>query len=59
MIASTLAQLLSDLGVTPSHSRPHVPDDNPFSEAQFKTRTYPGFAGDFKADLLPDLTCSW
>ena len=40
MIASTLAQLLSDLGVTPSHSRPHVPDDNPFSEAQFKTMKY-------------------
>ena len=48
MIASTLTQLLSDLGVTPSHSRPHVPDDNPFSEAQFKTMKYqpdfpPGF----------------
>jgi len=40
MIASTLTQLLSDLGVTPSHSRPHVPDDNPFSEAQFKTMKY-------------------
>ena len=40
MVASTLAQLLSDLGVTPSHSRPHVPDDNPFSEAQFKTMKY-------------------
>lgn len=40
MIASTLAQLLSDLGVTPSHSRPQVPDDNPFSEAHFKTMKY-------------------
>ena len=40
MVASTLTQLLSDLGVSPSHSRPHVPDDNPFSEAQFKTMKY-------------------
>ena len=40
MIASSLSQLLSDLGVTPSHSRPHVPDDNPFSEAHFKTMKY-------------------
>ena len=30
----------SDLGVTKSHARPHVPDDNPFSEAQFKTMKY-------------------
>ena len=29
-----------DLGVTKSHSRPHVSDDNPFSEAQFKTLKY-------------------
>ncbi len=40
MVASTLVQLLTDLGITPSHSRPHVPDDNPFSEAQFKTMKY-------------------
>ncbi len=40
MVASTLTQLLSTLGVTPSHSRPHVPDDNPFSEAHFKTMKY-------------------
>jgi putative transposase len=31
------AQLLADLGLTRSHSRPHVSNDNPFSEAQFKT----------------------
>ena len=50
MIASTLAQLLSDLGVTPSHARPHVPDDNPFSEAQFKTMKYqPDFPPRFGA----------
>ena len=38
------AQLLADLGVTRSLSRPQVSDDNPFSEAQFKTLKYhPGF----------------
>ena len=34
------AQLLADLGVTRSLSRPQVSDDNPFSEAQFKTLKY-------------------
>ena len=37
MTSRTVAQLLAELGVTRSHSRPHVSDDNPFSEAQFKT----------------------
>jgi putative transposase len=32
--------LLADLGVTKTHSRPHVSDDNPFSEAHFKTLKY-------------------
>ena len=40
MKAKTLALLLSDLGVNQSHSRPYVSDDNPFSEAQFKTLKY-------------------
>jgi transposase InsO family protein len=40
MIAKTVAVLLADLGVTKSHSRPHVSDDNPYSEAQFKTLKY-------------------
>jgi putative transposase len=40
MTAKTIDQLLVDLGVTKSHSRPHVPNDNPFSEAQFKTMKY-------------------
>jgi len=40
MKAKTLALLLSDLGVTKSHSRPYVSNDNPFSEAQFKTLKY-------------------
>lgn len=38
MIAHSFLDLLSDLGVTPSHSRPRVSNDNPFSEAQFKTQ---------------------
>ncbi len=40
MICKTLAQLLIDLGVSKSHARPHTPNDNPFSEAQFKTMKY-------------------
>ncbi len=40
MMAKPLALLLSDLGVTKSHSRPRVSNDNPFSEAQFKTIKY-------------------
>ena len=40
MTAKTVAQLLVDLGVTRTHSRPHVSDDNPYSEAQFKTLKY-------------------
>ena len=40
MTSKSVAQLLADLGITKSHSRPHVSDDNPFSEAQFKTLKY-------------------
>lgn len=40
MIAKPLALLLADLGVTKSHSRPRVSNDNPYSEAQFKTMKY-------------------
>jgi len=40
MTAKPLALLLADLGVTPSHSRPRVSNDNPYSEAQFKTMKY-------------------
>lgn len=40
MIAKPVALLMTDLGVSPSHSRPHVSNDNPFSEAQFKTMKY-------------------
>jgi len=40
MKSHTVAQLLATLGVTKSHSRPHVSNDNPFSESQFKTLKY-------------------
>jgi putative transposase len=40
MTAKSLALLFADLGVRPSLARPHTPDDNPYSEAQFKTAKY-------------------
>ncbi len=40
MTSHSVAILLSDLGITKSHSRPHLSNDNPFSEAQFKTLKY-------------------
>lgn len=40
MTSKTVAFLLADLGVTKTHSRPHTSNDNPFSEAQFKTLKY-------------------
>jgi len=40
MRSKAVAQLFADLGVTKTHSRPHVSDDNPFSEAQFETLKY-------------------
>jgi len=40
MRSQTVAQLLATLGITKSHSRPHVSNDNPFSESQFKTLKY-------------------
>ena len=40
MTSKPVAFLMADLGVTKSHSRPHVSNDNPYSEAQFKTLKY-------------------
>jgi putative transposase len=40
MTSKPVALLLADLGVTKSHARPHVSNDNPFSESQFKTMKY-------------------
>jgi len=40
MKSKCVAMLLSDLGVTKTHSRPYTSNDNPFSESQFKTMKY-------------------
>lgn len=40
MTSKTVGMLLSDLGVTKTHSRPHVSNDNPYSESAFKTLKY-------------------
>ena len=51
MTSKTVSQLLSDLNIARSHSRPHVSNDNPYSESAFKTIKYcPAFPGSF-ADL--------
>jgi putative transposase len=48
MTSKTVALLLSDLGITKSHSRPYTSTDNPYSEAQFKTLKYrPAFPARF------------
>lgn len=48
MASKTLAQLFADLGVTKSHSRPRVSNDNPFSESHFKTfKSRPTFPARF------------
>ncbi len=52
MKSDTLAQLLATLGINQSFSRPRVSDDNPFSEAQFKTMKYqPDYPGRFASVL--------
>jgi putative transposase len=40
MKSKPVALLMSDLGITKTHSRPHTSDDNPYSESQFKTLKY-------------------
>jgi putative transposase len=48
MKSKPVAALLADLGITKTHSRPYVSDDNPYSEAQFKTLKYrPEFPPNF------------
>lgn len=52
MKSDTLAQLLDSLGAARSFSRPRISDDNPFSEAQFKTLKYqPDYPGRFDSEL--------
>lgn len=49
MKSKLVAQLLADLGITKTHSRPYVSNDNPYSEAQFKTlKTRPEFPDRFR-----------
>ena len=40
MTSKPVALLLSDMGVTKTHSRPYTSNDNPFSESHFKTMKY-------------------
>ncbi|MBC6458287.1 IS3 family transposase [Actinomadura sp. HBU206391] len=51
MTSISVAELLSELGIVKSHSRPKVSNDNPYSEAQFRTLKYcpvlPGQFGSF------------
>ena len=48
MKSKLLAQFLADLGITKTHSRPYTPNDNPYSESQFKTLKYrPSFPARF------------
>ncbi len=52
MKSKAVSQLLADLGVTKSHSRPYTSNDNPYSEAQFKTLKYrPEFPDRFDSQL--------
>lgn len=58
MIARPVAQLLADLGVTKSHTRPYCSNDNPFSESAFKTLKYrPGFPDRFDSSLQARSFC--
>ena len=58
MTSKPVAFLLADLGITQSHSRPHVSNDNPFSESQFKTLKYrPGFPSRFGSIEAARLHC--
>jgi putative transposase len=50
MTSKPVALLLADLGITKTHARPHVSNDNPYSEAHFKTLKYrPDFPARFES----------
>lgn len=58
MTSKPVACLLADLGITKSHSRPHVSNDNPYSESQFKTLKYrPDFPTRFLSIELARAFC--
>ena len=60
MASTPVAFLLADLGVTKSHSRPHVSNDNPYSESQFKTLKYrPEFPDRFGSYEDAHQFCTW
>lgn len=60
MTSKTVSQLLADLGVQQSHSRPHQSNDNPFSEANFKTLKYsPTFPKRFTGIDHARAFCDW
>lgn len=60
MTSKTVALLLADLGVTKSLNRPHVSNDNPYSESQFKTMKYnPHFPGRFGSIEDAKAFCKW
>jgi putative transposase len=60
MTSKSFALLLADLGITKSHSRPHVSDDNPFSESHFKTVKYmPDFPERFGSIQDARAYCRW
>jgi len=55
MTSKPVAFLLAELGVTKTHSRPHVSNDNPYSESQFKTMKYrPEFPDRFGSTRMPE-----
>ena len=57
MRSKPVAALLVDLDIAKSHSRPHVSDDNPYSESQFKTMKYrPDFPRASAASRMPGFT---
>lgn len=60
MTSKAVAMLLADLGVTKSFNRPHVSNDNPYSESQFKTLKYnPHFPGRFGSIEDARGFCQW
>lgn len=59
MIAHTYLDLMSELGITASHSRPRVSNDNPFSESAFKTQKYqPDYPGRFEGIVHANRWCT-
>ncbi len=58
MRSKLVSELLKGLGITQSHSRPRVSNDNPYSESQFKTLKYHGtFPGRFESRATAEQFC--